>query len=700
MMRAISRSVLAFVLRMPALRLLALICVYGAVLGLGIFVAYQLRFDFSVPDNIAQNMLSVCAITVAVQLVCLFLFHQFDGLLTYFSTPDLRRLLSACCLATLIITTLRFTIGVIVAPPRGVILINFILSIASIGALRLSFRALRHFVYHPAGPTIGKVRRIGIVGAGDCGAVLVKELLRSPWLGMRPVAFFDDNYRRRCGIHGLPLVGRPERIEELKDKLRLDELVIAMPSASPRRIQEILQLVNRAGLSCRTVPSLDQLAAGHVTVTNLRPLDIHDLLGRPPVEISHESVSAIIEGRTVIVTGAGGSIGSELCRQILPHGPAALIMLERSEPQLFLIEQELRTHSLNGASLVPVIADITRSGRLQQIFHRFRPHVVFHAAAHKHVPLMELQPEEAIYNNIYATSLLADTAVKYAVERFVFISSDKAVNPTNVMGATKRLGEIYMQAVARQHSGTKFMAVRFGNVLGSSGSVVPTFARQIASGGPITVTHPEITRYFMTIPEAVSLVLQSSVFGKSGDIFVLDMGTPVRIAELARKMTALAGLTPDDVEIVFTGLRPGEKLYEELSQDVEAVVATPHPKIARLVAPKRRVNGADFVDRLRSACEASNTNPQGLKLLLARFLPEYTPADSHPAPTRMTAIAEQQELAYMAATLKPDSDGAERLASSTIQRERNGLPTFHQAHDAFKGHNEKQLPAVKVSAVS
>jgi len=339
------------------------------------------------------------------------------------------------------------------------------------------------------------------------------------------------------------------------------------------------------------------------------------------------------------VTGAGGSIGSELCRQILPHRPAALIILERSEPQLFVIEQELQTHpSLNGTSLVPVIADISRRERLQQIFHRFRPHVVFHAAAHKHVPLMELQPEEAIYNNIYATSLLADIAVEYAVERFVFISSDKAVNPTNVMGATKRLGEVYLQAVARQHSGTKFMAVRFGNVLGSSGSVVPTFARQIAGGGAITVTHPEITRYFMTIPEAVSLVLQSSVFGNSGDIFVLDMGTPVRIADLARKMVALAGLTPDDVEIVFTGLRPGEKLYEELSQNVEAVVATPHPKIARLVSPERRMNGADFVDRLRSACEASNADPQGLKLLLARFLPEYAPVRTELVPAHMTAV--------------------------------------------------------------
>jgi FlaA1/EpsC-like NDP-sugar epimerase len=627
-MRILIRSFLAFVLRIRTLRLVALMCLYGAVLGLGMFFAYQLRFDFNVPANIRENMLSDCALAVAVQLVCLFLFHQFDGLLTYFSTPDLRRLLSACCLATLTIITVRLTIGAIVAPPRGVILVDFILSIAAISALRLSFRALRHFVYNSARPVPSKVRHIGVIGAGDCGAILVKELLRSPWLGLQPVALFDDNYRpRRCGIHGVPLVGKPDCIEELKNKLRLDEVVIAMPSASPRRIQEILQLVNRSGLSCRTVPSLDQLAAGRVTVTNLRPLDIHDLLGRPPVEISHESVRVIVEGRTVIVTGAGGSIGSELCRQILPHQPAALIMLERSEPQLFVIEQELRNHpSLNGTSLVPVIADISRPSRLQQIFHRFRPHVVFHAAAHKHVPLMELQPEEAIYNNLYATSLLADIAVEYAAERFIFISSDKAVNPTNVMGATKRLGEVYLQAVARRKTGTKFMAVRFGNVLGSSGSVVPTFARQIAAGGPITVTHPEITRYFMTIPEAVSLVLQSSVFGNSGDIFVLDMGTPVRIADLARKMIALAGLTPDDVEIAFTGLRLGEKLYEELSQDVEEIAATPHPKIARLVSPERRMNGADFVDRLKSACETSNVDPQGLKLLLTRFLPEYTPA--------------------------------------------------------------------------
>jgi FlaA1/EpsC-like NDP-sugar epimerase len=647
MIRALARSVIHYVLRTPGLRVLALAGAYAYVLGLSLFFAYQLRFDFVVPDNFVQNMLSVCAITVAVQLVCLFLFHQFDGLLTYFSTPDLRRLLSACSLATLIIVAERLTIGVIVAPPRGVIVIDFILSIAAIGSLRLSFRALRRFIYHP-GLTAGKVRRIGIVGAGDCGAVLVKELLRSPWLKIRPVAFFDDDYRRRCGIHGLPLVGRPERIEELKDKLRLDEVVIAMPSASPRRTQEILQLVNRAGLSCRTVPSLDQLAAGRVTVTNLRPLDIHDLLGRPPVEISHESVRTIIEGRTVIVTGAGGSIGSELCRQILSHMPAALVMLERSEPHLFLIEQELRNHpSLNGTSLVPVIADISRPSRLEQVFHRFRPHVVFHAAAHKHVPLMEIQPEEAIYNNVYATAGLADIAVEYAAERFVFISSDKAVNPTNVMGATKRLGEVYLQAVARRQSGTKFMAVRFGNVLGSSGSVVPTFARQIAAGGPITVTHPEITRYFMTIPEAVSLVLQSSVFGNSGDIFVLDMGTPVRIADLARKMIALAGLTPNDVEIAFTGLRPGEKLYEELSHDVEVVAATPHPKIARLVSPERRVNGADFVDRLTSACEASNADPQGLKLLLTRFLPEYAPAQTQLAPAEMAAAVNSRNTATL-----------------------------------------------------
>jgi FlaA1/EpsC-like NDP-sugar epimerase len=253
---------------------------------------------------------------------------------------------------------------------------------------------------------------------------------------------------------------------------------------------------------------------------------------------------------------------------------------------------------------------------------------------------MELQPEEAIYNNIYATSLLADIAVEYATERFIFISSDKAVNPTNVMGATKRLGEVYLQAVARRQSGTKFMAVRFGNVLGSSGSVVPTFARQIDAGGPITVTHPEITRYFMTIPEAVSLVLQSSVFGNNSDIFVLDMGTPVRIADLAKKMIALAGLRPGDVEIAFTGLRPGEKLYEELSQDVEVVAVTPHPKIARLVSPGRRKNGADFVDRLRVACEDSNVDPQGLKLMLARLLPEYTPAQTEFAQAQMAATVD------------------------------------------------------------
>ncbi|HEX8280508.1 MAG TPA: nucleoside-diphosphate sugar epimerase/dehydratase, partial [Chthoniobacterales bacterium] len=361
------------------------------------------------------------------------------------------------------------------------------------------------------------------------------------------------------------------------------------------------------------------------SVTNLRPVAIEDLLGRAPVEIEGDAVRAVLKGRTVMVTGAGGSIGSELCRQILSYEPAALVFLDRSEPQLFVIEQELHARG-TGVSLYPIVADIGRPGRMRGIFKELRPQIVFHAAAHKHVPMMELQPEEAICNNLFGTALLADLARENAVERFVLISSDKAVNPTNVMGATKRAAEMYVQSLATRKTTTKFMAVRFGNVLGSSGSVVPKFEQQIAAGGPVTVTHPEVTRFFMTISEAVSLVLQSSALGRGGDIFVLDMGNPIKIVDLALQMIALAGLTPhEDIELAFTGLRPGEKLYEELAHGDESVCATVHPKIARLLSlPLHHSYVGSRLQELMEAIDA-RADADELKGVLARLVPEYKP---------------------------------------------------------------------------
>ena len=626
MIRALIHSVAEVVLRARAVRMVALTLAYSAVLMLCIVIAYQLRFDFDMPQRFRSNFFPVCATAVGVQLLCMFAFHQFDGLLSFFSTPDLKRLLFACTAAAIMLAAFRFTFGVEVAPPRGVLLIYYVLSVVALSTMRLGFRYIRLLPLGGPGVVRGEPRRIGIMGAGNSGAELARDLLNKPRLALQPVAFFDDHRDSRSSIHGIPLVGRPEQIAEFKSKLRLDEVIIAMPSAPAKRVRDVLKLIRDAGLACRTVPSMDQLATGRVSVSNLRPVAIHDLLGRDPVEIKGEAVREEIEGRTVMVTGAGGSIGSELCRQILSFAPATLVLVERSEPQLFAIEQELQAHP-GATTLLPIVADITQRGRMGAIFRRLQPEVVFHAAAHKHVPLMELQPEEAIRNNVLGTALLADLAIEHGVERFIFISTDKAVNPTNVMGATKRLAEMYLQSLITRQSGTKFMAVRFGNVLGSSGSVVPTFERQIAAGGPVTVTHPEVTRYFMTIPEAVSLVLQSSAFGKGGDIFVLDMGNPVRIVDLAVQMIALCGLTPhEDIEIHFTGLRPGEKLYEELSRGGENVTDTAHPKIARLLSPPLHHSYvAMFLTELTSTLDEGSLDSENLKMLLAKMLPEYTP---------------------------------------------------------------------------
>lgn len=626
MTRILVRPILRLLWRVQLLRFLFLAATYGTVLTLCLWLAYQLRFDFNVPPLRKTMLLSIGSMTVLTQLFALYCFHQFDGLLTYFSTPDVKRLAAACTASSLVLGVFWFFGQLDLAPPRSVILMDYVLSFTALATTRYLFRYGRRLGLGSRAGSGRKTRRVGIVGAGDTGAALAKDLLAKPWLGLRPVAFFDDLRHTRSRVHGIPVVGDPERIAALSDGLRLDELIIAMPSATPKRTREVVDLIQAAGLPCRTVPSLDQLATGRVSVSVLRPVEIQDLLGREPVQIEMGRVWRSLRGRTVMVTGAGGSIGSELCRQILSFGPKQLLLVERSEPQLFLIEQELRAIA-EGDAVEALIGDITRQDRMREIFRRFQPEVVFHAAAHKHVPMMEHQPEEAIRNNIFGTALLADLAVENHVDHFVLISTDKAVNPTNVMGATKRVAELYLQALAAGQSGTKFQAVRFGNVLGSSGSVVPTFTRQIAEGGPVTITHPEITRYFMTIPEAVTLVLQSAAFAQTGEIHVLDMGEPVKILDLATQMITLSGFTPHkDIEIVFTGLRPGEKLYEELSQGNEEITGTEHPKISRLVAPpmpKGDINAhlADLTDALNDGVY----HPEILRELLAVIVPDYRP---------------------------------------------------------------------------
>jgi FlaA1/EpsC-like NDP-sugar epimerase len=445
-------------------------------------------------------------------------------------------------------------------------------------------------------------------------------------MGLRPMMFFDDDPRKwRTRVHDVPVVGSPQCL--LDDQLagKLDKVIIAMPSAPAKRIGEIVRILRRVNLPFETVPSMEQLTSGKVRLSQLRPVAIEDLLGREPVELETDNIRAILRERVVMVTGAGGSIGSELCRQIASFGPHRLLMVEQSEGHLFEIEQELIDLGY-GDVIVPVMADVLDMPRMHDVFERHQPNVVFHAAAHKHVPMMERHPSEAIKNNTLGTVCVATVALEFKVDRFVLISTDKAINPTNVMGATKRLAEIFVQSLwGNQPGTTKFMAVRFGNVLGSSGSVIPAFKKQIAAGGPVKVTHPEITRYFMTIPEAVGLVLQCGAQGDGGEIFVLDMGEPVRIVDLARQVIELSGLRPgEDIEIQFTGLRPGEKLFEELSYQGENILPTTHPKIMRFVSQPRALD--PLQKELQNLfANVQDIDPNELKLTLQRLIPEYRP---------------------------------------------------------------------------
>jgi FlaA1/EpsC-like NDP-sugar epimerase len=633
MFRSMVRWFLEFTERHRGIRSVVLTLIYTTTLAFCFWTAYQVRFDFDVPGNFQRSFLFVALISVSAKVIALFAFHQFDGRLTYFGKPDLKRLVVACTVGSLPFAAMSVVRVFASAPPRGVVPIDFVACVVALSTVRLGFWRVRSFAFLPCQTSRRKPRRVGIVGAGKAGALLAKHAMDDPSLALQPVAFFDDNCGRRSSVHGIPVVGTPERIAEFETKLHIEELIIAMPSAPARRIREVLELAHAAGLECKTVPSLGQLATGRVSIRTLRPVRVEDLLGRVAVRMKIDVVRDILAARTVMVTGAGGSIGSELCRQILSFKPALLVLVERSEPVLFAIEQELLA-SRNGTSIVPLVGDITNSTQMRAIFSQFRPQVIFHAAAHKHVPMLEHQPAEAVRNNVLGTVLVAEMAIAHGAERVVFISTDKAVNPSSVMGATKRCAEIYLQSLAACTHATKFMAVRFGNVLGSSGSVVPIFAKQIAAGGPVTVTPPEVSRFFMTIPEAVTLVLQASALGKGGDVFMLDMGKPIKIVDLAAQMILLSGFRPEDIDIVFTGLRPGEKLEEVLSYSREHVAPTEHPQITRLASPGQPyTNVRPLINELAAAAGDLRLSTDELKRFLVKVVPEYTPFVANAAET-------------------------------------------------------------------
>jgi FlaA1/EpsC-like NDP-sugar epimerase len=607
-------------------RTLVLCVLYGGIFAVSLWVGFLLRFDFVIPASYQTQFLSVLPTVVGLKLVMLLLFGQFGVLLSYFRLPDLYRIAAALTLASVLLVQAWYVFPELDIPPRSILLADYILSLFLVAGFRTSLRVYRERSA-PDRKGLSKSKRVAIIGAGRTGASLAYDLISRSKVGLRPVVFLDDDKNKwHHQIHGIPVTGAPDDLETARNRFGVQGVIIAMSTASARRILQITETARELGLSTDIMPSVTELATGKVRASRVRPVEIEDLLGRDPVDLDTDDIRTLIQDKVVMVTGAGGSIGSELCRQIALNNPKRLVLVERCEVQLYGIEMELRRSRYGVPNLLPLIGDVCDEARMREIFGRYRPHLVFHAAAHKHVPIMEHQPAEALKNNTFGTRLMARLAKEYGVEGFILISTDKAINPTNVMGASKRLAEIFIQSFheANGHK-TRFMAVRFGNVLGSSGSVVPLFRRQIAEGGPLTVTHPEVIRYFMTIPEASGLVLQCATQAVGGEIFVLDMGKPIKIIDLARRMIQLSGYEPEkDIEIQFVGLRPGEKLFEELQHVGEAYSPTHHPRILRFTGkpyPLEQVEA--FLEHLQSSM--GSMDPDKLKCEIQSFVPEYTP---------------------------------------------------------------------------
>jgi len=541
--------------------------------------AFVLRFDADIPREFEQVMWDHIPAVLLIFGGGLWLFGTQRGLWRYVGFHDIGKILLASLTSVGCFYVILHVIGGVIRYPRSVIILTGLLNALYLVGIRLTVRWFKEWL-RIVGPT---TRRALIVGAGNAGEMLVRDMFSGGGYDCRPVGFLDDDpIKRKMRIHGIPVVGTIATLKQAADELEANEIIIAIPSASTTVMQHILTASEGCTIPIKTLPNVKRLLDDPVSLRHVRPMNLDDLLQRKPVETDRQELPALISGKTLLVTGAGGSIGSELCRQIAQHQPRLLVLFERYENALHSLMLELGA-AFPDMTIHPVIGDITVPDRVAEVFHQTTPDIVFHAAAHKHVPLMELNPKEAIRNNILGTRVVAEAALRTGVDRFVLISTDKAVNPSSIMGATKRVAEHLMQEF-NQEGLTKFTVVRFGNVLGSNGSVVPLFYEQIRKGGPVTVTDPEIKRFFMTIPEAVQLVLQASVIGKGGEVFILDMGEQIRVADLARNMIVLAGLVPGkDVEIVFTGLRPGEKLYEELFEEHEQAEPTSHPKIRRAV---------------------------------------------------------------------------------------------------------------------
>lgn len=579
--------------------------------------SYWLRFNLS---NISPEYIDAAfyylVVIIPIQATAFWIFGLYRGVWRFASIPDLLRIFKSVIVGIAITVMAIFLLYRMEGLPRSVPIFYGMLLIFLLGGPRFLYRWIKD---HHLSIRSGK--RVLIVGAGRAGEMLVRDLLRNSGDTYLPVAFVDDKVRRiGQDIHGIPVVGMTETLPEVVDKMGIEIIVLAIPSALVRERKKLIGLCEQAGVPFRTVPQLDSLMSGQVSINQLREVSIEDLLGREPVKLEWEVIKEGLSGRTILITGAGGSIGSELCRQLARLEPRKIILLEISEYNLYSIELELRD-AFPDLLVYPCLADIREVDAVDKIFEKYKPSLIFHAAAYKHVPMLESHIREAIHNNVLGTRVVADAADKHSATKFVLISTDKAVNPTNIMGSTKRVAELYCQSL-NASSATNYVTVRFGNVLGSAGSVVPLFRKQIMQGGPVTVTHPDIERFFMTIPEACQLIMQASVLGDGGEIFVLDMGEPVKIHYLAEQMILLSGRQPgEDIEISITGLRPGEKLFEELFHNQEKLQPTHHKKI--LLADHRLAEWGELSEVINKMSESvSSFDEQALIKLLRHLVPE------------------------------------------------------------------------------
>jgi FlaA1/EpsC-like NDP-sugar epimerase len=586
-----------------------------------------LRFDFVLPEDARAALLRQLPVVVLLEIAALSWSGVYALLWRYVGLADVRVFALAAVLSALPLIVFRLCLPGSLADwrvPLSVIFIDVMLAFGAVLGLRLLRRVLyeRYEKTHAPGGAMDERRKATLlIGAGGGGFLAVRELLRSHHQSIDVRGFVDDDPEKRGStIHGVKVLGASRDLPRLVNDYGIEQVIITIPRATRQDLDRIVRICESVPVKARIIPNLSDVIGGKLELNRIRDVQIEDLLGREQVQLDVDELGRFIAGKVVMVTGAGGSIGSELCRQVLRFKPSKLILIERAEPSLFNIDRELQSAS-TGVEILPMLADISDELRMRGVFHDHRPNLVFHAAAHKHVALMERNPIETFKNNVFATRRVGALAAEHGVEVFVLISTDKAVRPASIMGASKRVAELVVQDLARKHA-TRFLAVRFGNVLGSTGSVIPIFRDQIQHGGPITITHPEMIRFFMTIPEAAQLVLQAGAMGKGGEIFVLDMGAPVRIVDLAMRMITLSGLRPfDDIDIVFTGPRPGEKLFEELETDEEHITKTRHPKIfiGRITPAVSTVIGRALED-IAALCETNDS--RALRARVAALLPE------------------------------------------------------------------------------